>query len=257
MKKGTLYGIGVGPGDPGLITVKGREVIGACRHVFAPKARIKSESLALQIAGRYAGAGAQIHEVVFPMVEDEAVLERHWNECAAEIVALLDAGEDVCFLTLGDTLLYSTHIYLVRAVQALAPAAAVVTIPGVNSFSAAAALTGFPLGEGKKPLLVIPVSDDLDVVREAIDGERTVVLMKIGKRLPEIVALLEARGLARRSVFVARAGLEGERVETDLTKLDGRGGAARLPLGDPRPGGKEGPGMKVIFVGAGPGTRNC
>jgi len=219
MKKGTLYGIGVGPGDPGLITVKGREVSGACRHVFAPKARIKAESLALQIAGRYAGAGAQIHEVVFPMVEDEAVLERHWNECAAEIVALLDAGEDVCFLTLGDTLLYSTHIYLVRAVKALSPQAAVVTIPGVNAFSAAAALTGFPLGEGKKPLLVIPVSDDLEIVREAIDGERTVVLMKVGRRLPEIVALLEERGLARRSVFVARVGLEGERVETDLSKL--------------------------------------
>ncbi len=219
MKKGTLYGVGVGPGDPGLITVKGREVIGVCRHVFAPKARIKSESLALQIAGRYACAGARIHEVVFPMVEDEAVLERHWNECAAGIVALLEAGEDVCFLTLGDTLLYSTHIYLVRAVQALAPWATVVTIPGVNAYSAAAALTGFPLGEGKRPLLVIPVSDDLDVVREAIDGERTVVLMKVGRRLPEIVALLESRGLARRSVFVARAGLAGERVESDLTKL--------------------------------------
>jgi precorrin-2/cobalt-factor-2 C20-methyltransferase len=221
MKKGTLYGVGVGPGDPGLITVKGRDVIGACRHVFAPKARIKSESLALRIAARYVGAGAKLHEFVFPMVEDDMVLERHWRECAAEIVALLDAGEDVCFLTLGDTLLYSTHIYLVRAVQALSPRAAVVTIPGVNSFSAAAALTGFPLGEGKKPLLVIPVSDDLDVVRDAIDGERTVVLMKIGKRLPEIVALLEERGLARRSVFVARAGLEGERVETDLTNLAG------------------------------------
>jgi len=223
MKQGTLYGIGVGPGDPGLITVKGRELIGACRHVFAPKARIKAESLALQIAGRYAGAGAQIHEVVFPMVEDEAVLERHWSECAAGIVALLEAGEDVCFLTLGDTLLYSTHIYLVRAVKALSPQAAVVTIPGVNAFSAAAALTGFPLGEGKKPLLVVPVSDDLEIVREAIDGERTVVLMKVGKRLPEIVALLEERGLARRSVFVARAGLEGERVETDLAKLEGAG----------------------------------
>jgi precorrin-2/cobalt-factor-2 C20-methyltransferase len=223
MKKGTLYGVGVGPGDPGLITVKGREVIGACRHVFAPKARIKSESLALQIAGRYAGAGAQIHEVVFPMVEDEAVLERHWRECAAGIVALLDAGEDVCFLTLGDTLLYSTHIYLVRAVQALSPEAAVVTVPGVNSFSAAAALTGFPLGEGKQPLLVIPVSDNLEVIREALDGEHTIVLMKIGKRLPEIVALLEKRGRARGSVFVARAGLEGERVETDLTKLKSAG----------------------------------
>lgn len=223
MKKGTLYGIGVGPGDPGLITVKGREVIGACRHVFAPKARIKSESLALQIAGRYAGAGAQIHEVVFPMVEDEAVLERHWHECAVEIDALLEAGEDVCFLTLGDTLLYSTHIYLVRALKALSPEAAVVTIPGVNAFSAAAALTGFPLGEGKRPLLVIPVSDDLEIVREAIDGERTVVLMKVGRRLPEIVALLEARGLAQRSVFVARVGLEGERVETDLTRLKAGG----------------------------------
>ena len=70
---------------------------------------------------------------------------------------------------------------------------------------------------------MVPVSDDLGVVRDAIDGERTVVLMKVGKRLPEIIALLEQRGLARRSVFVARAGLDGERVETDLTRLKGEG----------------------------------
>lgn len=219
MKNGTFYGVGVGPGDPELLTVKGRNIIAACAHVFVPKARNKSESVALGIAGEYIGPHARIHEVVFPMVADRDVLESHWNECAAKIAEALSAGEDACFLTLGDSLLYSTYIYLTRALKGVLPDVEIITVPGINAFSAAAALTGFPLGEGKKPLMVVPAGDDLETLREALDHDWTVVIMKVGARLREIIGMLEERGLLDSGVFVARAGLEGQRIETDLAAL--------------------------------------
>ena len=219
MKQGTLYGIGVGPGEPGLITVKGAEILSGCRHVFVPKAREKAESVALRIAGKYVGPEAEVYEVLFPMTEDKHDLKRYWEASARKIAEILSRGEDACFLTLGDTLLYSTYIYLVRALREVLPDANIVTIPGINSFSAAAALTGFPLGESRKPLIVIPAADDLESVRSALEQDGTVVLMKVGKRLQEIIALLEEKGLIRKSVFAARVGMEGERIETDMTKL--------------------------------------
>jgi precorrin-2/cobalt-factor-2 C20-methyltransferase len=219
MKRGTLYGIGVGPGEPGLITVKGAEFLSSCRHVFVPKAREKAESVAFRIAGKYISPEAEVYEVLFPMTEDKDDLKRYWAASARMIAEILSRGEDACFLTLGDTLLYSTYIYLVRALREILPDARIVTIPGINSFSAAAALTGFPLGESRKPLIVIPAADDLESVRAALDQDGTVVLMKVGKRLREIIALLEEKGLIGESVFAARVGMEGERIETDMTKL--------------------------------------
>jgi precorrin-2/cobalt-factor-2 C20-methyltransferase len=94
-----------------------------------------------------------------------------------------------------------------------------VTVPGVTSFAAAAALTNFPIGEGKEAVTIVPTADDLTAVRRALAVGGTVVLMKIGERLAEILELLEQDGLLEESVFVARAGLEGQRIETDLRQL--------------------------------------
>lgn len=221
MKTGILYGIGVGPGDPDLITVRGAELLKVSRHVFVPKARIKAESVALRIAEKYVHSEARVVEVLFPMIEDKDELRRHWQTSAKEISRVLLRGEDACFLTLGDALLYSTYIYMVRALKEILPEAKIVTVPGINSFSAAAALTSFPLGESRKPLIVIPAADDLESVRWALDHSGTVVLMKVGKRLADIVALLESRDLLRNSVFVARAGMEGQVIETDMARLKG------------------------------------
>ena len=128
-------------------------------------------------------------------------------------------GEDACFLTLGDPLLYSTYIYLLRELKAVLPGAKVVTVPGVTAFSAAAALTDFPVGEQKEPVTVIPTADDPEDVRRALAGRGTVILMKVGKRLKDILHLLEEAGLMERSVFVSHAGMENERIETDLRRL--------------------------------------
>lgn len=223
MKTGTLYGIGVGPGDPELVTVRGARTLARCRHVFVPKARTAAESLARSIAERYIGEGAQIHELLFPMTTDRDELSRRWGEAADRIAAILAAGEDACFLTLGDPLLYSTYIYLLQELRRKMPEAPVVTVPGITALSAAAALCGFPVGEGKSPVTIVPTADDLEEVRRALRGTGTVVLMKIGKRLGEILDLLDEAGLTRSAAFVSHAGLAEERVEADLHRLRGQG----------------------------------
>ena len=219
MTLGTFYGIGVGPGDPELLTLKGKRILANAEVVFVPKAKSKSESIALAIAQQHISFSASVREILFPMVTDVDALREHWRAAAKTVLDVLCAGKDAVFLTLGDAMLYSTHVYLVRALKEHCPELKVVTVPGVAAFSAAAALTGFPVGEKKHPVVIIPTSDDLSNVSRALDFGGTVVLMKVGKRLDAILDLLGSRGLLDRSVFVARAGLEGERIETDLEHL--------------------------------------
>jgi len=221
MSLGTFYGMGVGPGDPELLTVKAASILGRCPHVVVPKAKADGGSVALEIAGRYVHKGAVVHELVFPMTMDKAELSRSWKESAQTIAALLRTGSDVCFLTLGDALVYSTYIYLLRELKAIVPQLEVVTVPGITSFSAVAALTSFPLGEGKEPITVVPTADDLTAVRRAIETGGTVALMKIGKRLGDILDILEETGVIGDAVFVQRAGQPTQRIELDLCKLRG------------------------------------
>ena len=219
MKSGKLLGIGVGPGDPELLTVKGARLLNNCRHLFVPKAKIKSESLALDIAKGYLNEKTEVYELIFPMLTDKEELERCWNESACRIAEVLKKGEDACFLTLGDAMLYSTYIYLIRALMEILPDVEVETVPGVTAFSAVAALINFPVGEGKELVTIIPAADDLETIRKALKNKGTVVLMKIGIRLQGILDILEEEKVIDDAAFVAYAGQGKERVETNLRKL--------------------------------------
>jgi precorrin-2/cobalt-factor-2 C20-methyltransferase len=223
MSLGTMYGVGVGPGDPELITLKGARLISSCRNLFVPKARTASASVALSIARSLVGPDAKIEELLFPMTADRSTLAEKWDEASARVAAILAAGEDACFITLGDPLLYSTYIYLIRARRKRHPDLKAVTVPGITAFSAAAALTEFPVGEGREPVTIVPAADDLATVRQAIAAGGTIVLMKIGKRLPELLDLLDSSGLLDSSVFVSRATMADERIETDLCRLKSEG----------------------------------
>ena len=223
MKPGTLYGIGIGPGDPELITLKGARLISACRNLFVPKARTASESVALEIARPLLAAGVRIEELLFPMTADRKELASRWDAAAARVAAVLTAGEDACFLTLGDPLLYSTYIYLLRSLRNIIPDLKAVTVPGITAFGAAAALTEFPVGEGREPVTIVPAADDLAAVRHSLATGGTVVLMKIGKRLPEVLNLLEENGLLESSVFVSHATMAEQRIEMDLRRLKSEG----------------------------------
>lgn len=221
MPLGNFYGIGIGPGDPELMTVKGARLLGECRHVFVPKARTAADSIAMQIAGRYLRADARICELVFPMTADKQELAARWEVSAAAVAAVLQTGQDACFLTLGDPLLYSTYIYLLRALRTLLPELQVLTVPGVTAFSAVAALTEFVVGEGKEPITIVPSTDDFAGLKRAIAAGGTIVIMKIGERLKELLKLLAEEKLLDAAVLVSRAGMEGQRIETNLLRLSG------------------------------------
>jgi precorrin-2/cobalt-factor-2 C20-methyltransferase len=214
VKTGTLYGIGVGPGDPEWITVKAAGILGECHYVFAPKPPDAGESLALQIARRYLHEHAEIRELAFPMSADEALVSESWRQAAAQVCNVLDQGHDCCFLTLGDPLLYSTYIYLLRELRWLRADLKAVTVPGVTAFSAAAALAGVPVGCGKQLVTIVPVPDDLEQLSAILDRGGTVILMKIGNRLESVLKLLSSKRLP--AVFVSHAGLPQQRVETGI-----------------------------------------
>jgi precorrin-2/cobalt-factor-2 C20-methyltransferase len=219
MKLGILYGIGIGPGDPDLITVKGARILARSRHVFVPKAPAGDESLALSIAREHIPAACTVSMIEFPMTRDQEELRKKWEALTEPIASLLSQGHDVCYLTLGDTLMYSTYIYMVKGLRNHLPEAQVVTIPGITAFSAAAALAGFPVGVGQRPLTVLPASEDPESIERALSLGGTVILMKIGKRLGGVLEILEASGHIEHAVLVTRAGLKGERIETNLRSL--------------------------------------
>lgn len=221
MNLGVFYGIGVGPGDPDLLTIKGAKILASCPHVFVPTPKFGAASLALSIAKPHIHYDAVIHEILFPMTSDKAELSLRWQESARTVSDVLANGSDGCFLTLGDAFLYSTYIYLLRELRKLLPDLKVVTVPGVTAFSAAASMAEFPVGEAKETVVIVPTADDLREVERALTTGGTVILMKIGKRLPRILDCLRQAGALDRAVFVSRVGLEGEKIETDLTKLQG------------------------------------
>jgi len=222
MNNGTLYGIGVGPGDPDLITVKAARILETCRHVFVPKSRMERDSLALSIARKFLDSEALIHEILFPMTSDRLELETHWAQAAIQVAEVIERGENACFLTLGDVFLYSTYIYLVGALRKRLPDAAVVSIPGVTAFSASAALAEFPVGKGKESVTILPAAEDsAPEIRRALAAGGSLILMKIGRRLEPILDILEESGAIGRGVFVSRAGMPQQRVVRNLASLRG------------------------------------
>lgn len=219
VNSGILYGIGVGPGDPDLLTLKGAALLAHCLRVFVPRGRERAESLALEIATRHLHPEAVVTELLFPMTTDKAKLAEHWQDAARTVLETLQQGHNAVFLTLGDPMLYSTFIYLARALRTLCPEAPVQTVAGVTAFSAAAAAATSAVGEAKRPVVIVPTADDLTTVRQALEMSANIVLMKISHRLPEIVKLLEEYRALDRAVLVSRVGLSGEQIATDLRAL--------------------------------------
>lgn len=238
---GTLYGIGVGPGDPDHITVKGARILSSATRVFAPKSWTRAPSLALEIARKHINKDCKIHELEFPRITNEVHLEQIWSEKARTVAQYLSQGEDCCYITLGDTSLYSTFIYLGQAIKKIVPEAPIVTVPGITAFSAVAAAAEFPVGQGKAPVTIFPSADDTAALKEALKRDGELVIMKVGRRLKVIVDLLETTGHIDNAVYFSRVGLEGERMETDLKSL---------VLEDPEAGG-----LSTILVSLS-GSRN-
>ena len=218
---GTLYGIGVGPGDPEFITLKALKVLKRTPHIFAASSSKNSYSLALDIIHAHLD-GAKVQQLPFPMTQDHEALEAAWEQNARRVLEVLDTGEDAAFITLGDPLTYSTFGYLLKTIKRLDPAVKVVTIPGITSYHAAHALIDTPISEGGESFFVMSGAMGADRLREVIGITDNIVLLKTYRHTDAILETLEELGLMDRATCISRCGLDGETVVQDLTTLKGR-----------------------------------
>ncbi len=216
---GTFYAVGVGPGDPELLTLKAVKCLQRAGIAYVPTSRLSRQSWVADAVALHATDKCTVRTVEFSLGATSQQRQEHWCQVANEIILELQQGTDVALVTLGDPLLYSTAIYLLRALRQQWAQVPVAVIPGISAYSHVAALTEFALGEGEHSVTILPTVMDKITLREALKRGGTLVLMKIGKRLPQIIELLDDFDLLAKSVFVARAGLPDQRIELDLNSL--------------------------------------
>ena len=203
---GKFYGVGVGPGDPRLLTLQAVDVLQSVDLVAIPKSKLARESVAWDIAKIHCPSNVRLVELEMPMTADQPILTKAWQNGAQTLLAELKQGKSVAFITLGDPSLYSTYSYLLNILQAELPQECIVTVPGITAMSAAAARINLPLATGDEPLLILPSTVD---VGEFLHFPN-LVLMKVSRRLPEILTLLAER--KRKAVLLTRLGQAGEKI---------------------------------------------
>ncbi len=225
-KLGVLYGVGVGPGDPGLITFNAFRVLKAVPVIAMPDSGREGDSVALTVVRGALDEGLldkkEILKLYLPMTKEAGSLRRARLDATRVIAECLKEGLDVAFITLGDPLFYSTFSYLVPLLKEILPEAGVATVSGVTSITAASASIGAPLTEADESVAVVPATYGMEEIRNALEHHDTVVLMKINKVLDGVLNLLGEMGLTGMAVYIGRASWPGEEIVRDVESLRGR-----------------------------------
>ncbi len=206
--KGKLYGIGVGPGDPELLTMKAVRIIQGCHVVIAPSAMAGGDSIALDITKDYIAEGTKTQILHFPMGKDDR--EEKIYKAYQVIESYLLEGRDVAFLTIGDPFVYSTYIYLLEHFQG--EGFEIETVPGITSFCASASLAGLPLVIGDENLLILPGTRI-----DEVEDQPYIVIMKVYRQEEKIINHLENKGY--QYTYIKRAGRDGQEVLTDKEEI--------------------------------------
>ncbi len=211
---GRLFGVGVGPGDPELLTLKAKRILEDVDYICTPKAEKGSKSRAFEVVDDALDTPARVKELLFPMVHDGEELERAWKEAADEMVRLLGEGNDLAFITLGDPLLYSTYNYVLDNLsrQEEIP---VETVPGINSIGASAARLNLPLAKGKEKLTILPVPSGSEELEKILMVHDNVAFLKVSRNYELLVDKLEEFDLKDSSYLVSRCGQGREEVITE------------------------------------------
>lgn len=222
MTTGTLFGIGVGPGDPELICVKAVRTLTKVHRVFTAASTKNDYSLAVDIVRPYLPGNIAVEKLDFPMSKDKTAMERAWRRHAARIAGFLETGQSAAFLTLGDPLTYSTYGYVLRHLQAGWPHLDIRTIPGITSYQAAAAAVNRPLVEGEESLLIMSGVNGGDRLQRMMEKPDNVVFLKAYRNVGGICQALEASDMLPGSVAVASCSRENEKIYYDLKALEGQ-----------------------------------
>ena len=254
--KGTLWGVGLGPGDPELLTVKAVRVIGEADVVVYHSAR-HGRSIARSIAEQYLRPGQLEEHLVYPVTTETTdhpggytgAMDDFYTEAADRIAAHLDAGRDVALLAEGDPLFYSSYMHMHNRLTQRFEA---VIVPGVTSVSAASAATGTPLVQGDEVLSILPGTLPADELRRRLADTDAAVIMKLGRSYPAVREALSAAGRLDGAYYVERASTPQQRV-LPAADVD----AAAVPYFSlamvPGMAGRAAPVGGVAVVGLGPG----
>ncbi len=219
MKYGTLYGVGVGPGAPDLLTLRAIETLKRTQVIAMPRSSDFGASMAWKIIKPVIGEieGQERLFLTFPMNKDPERIVPQWEKAFQAIGERLEKGLSVAFATEGDPSLFSTFIYLQREAPKRWPGIEIVVVPGVSSIAAVPSVIGIPLADGQERIAIIPANygvDDLPAILAQFD---TTILMKIGSEMPNIASAIEKAGLADKAFYVARATMPDQRIVRDIT----------------------------------------
>lgn len=217
-----LIGVGVGPGDPELVTVKGVNALRAADVVVVPVMDTGERGRAEATVLHYV-AQEKVVRVVFALNErsDRARREAAWDAAGGRVAELLRAHGTVAFATIGDPNVYSTFTYLAQTVDGLVDGLAVETVPGITAMQDLAARSGAVLTEGTEPLTLVPVTAGSAVLRAALEGPGTVVAYKFGRLAEEVAAALKETGRTEGAVWGSALGLPEESIRPASELLDG------------------------------------
>ncbi|MGE5505102.1 MAG: precorrin-2 C(20)-methyltransferase [Actinomycetota bacterium] len=207
---GTLYGVGVGPGDPELLTLKAARILAAVPVVAYP-APLEGEGMARTIAAAAIPAGKVEIAIRMGFTATRDGTEAAYDAGAAEIAAHLEAGRDVALLCEGDPLLFGSFIYVLARLGERFP---VQVVPGVSSPLAAAAALQVPLAAWDDRVAIVPATRSEDEIERALANADGAAIMKVGRHLPKLRRVLARLGLEQHARYVERIGLPGQRMLT-------------------------------------------
>lgn len=216
-----LYGISLGPGDPGLITRRAWDLLQRGDCWTYPVRNQKSDSYALSIAMAAGLTMPQRHQaLIFPMTHDVEILQGYWLRAAQQVLQMLQQGHDVMFLVEGDASTYSTFGHLAKTLRALDDSFAIEVIAGVPSYNAAAARLDMPIADVDDTVAIVPAGYGIAALDTMLSQVDCLILLKVKPLLDDIIAWLRQRELLAYAAFVEKAGSEEERVVRDITQLE-------------------------------------
>ena len=198
-----LIGIGVGPGDPDLLTVKAVKAIQNADTIMCPASNEDRPSIALSVVSSLIdkSKNQEIVKLIFPMTKDKAILEKHWKENSKIMADKVLSGKNVVYLTVGDPYLYSTWIYMHREIEAKHPEMKIRVIPGIVSMFTFASKVGISIAEGAEKVAIIPSCYDLSSVKEIAKNSEVLVFLKDGRYFDQVIDLLKESGFPENSIF--------------------------------------------------------
>lgn len=217
-----LYGIGIGPGDSELITIKARNILSSADYIFVPQSKADRDSVAYNIVKPFIKEQVEIVPLLLPMTKDMEKLQEAWRQGAAEIKSYLKEGKTGAFITLGDCMLYSTYTYLLKELSKIAPDLAIENIPGITSFAAAASKLTIPLAEAEESLAIIPALKDFESIRTLLEFHDNVVFLKVAPNIDSLIAGLKEMGLLANAVFISKCGHPDQQIVYDVEQLAGK-----------------------------------